>query len=241
MKNVDNISEFTIYRLSIYKRCLEQLERENIKTISSKELAVRFGLNSAQLRKDLAYFGEFGIRGMGYPVKTLKEQILHILGLTESSLGKKTWKTILIGAGKLGTAMLKYQDFRKYGFEIFAAFDTNLETSEYALQQQTTLLESPIPLYPLEELEQIIAENSTDIAILAIFEENAQDVANRLVNAGIHAILNFVPVQVLVPSKVKVRTVDLIAELQCLTYHLNRDAVGKNQEGESEGSDKEEE
>ena len=106
MKNTSNISEFTIYRLSVYKRCLEELERENIKTISSKDFAARFGLNSAQVRKDLAYFGEFGIRGMGYPIKTLKEQILSILGLAESSRGEKTWKTILIGAGRQGTALL---------------------------------------------------------------------------------------------------------------------------------------
>ena len=226
MKTADNISEFTIYRLSIYKRCLEQLERDNIKTISSKDLATRFGLNSAQLRKDLAYFGEFGIRGMGYPVTPLKEQILHILGLTTS----KTWKAILIGTGKLGTAMLKYKHFHRTRFEIFAAFDKNLESSEYVRQQDATLIESPVSLYPMEELERVITENSPDIAILAIDEEGAQDIADRLVTAGIRTILNFVPVQLLVPPSVKVRTVDLIAELQCLTYHLHQDEMAKEQE-----------
>ncbi len=225
MKNADNISEFTIYRLSIYKRCLEQLERENLKTVSSKDFAARFGLNSAQVRKDLAYFGEFGIRGMGYPITTLKKQILSILGLAESSSGQKTWNAVLIGAGKIGTALLKYQHFANYGFEIVAAFDAAPESSEYAQQQQAGLVDTPIPLYPFEQLEQTISEQPTDIAILATSEENAQEIVNRLTRAGIHGILSFVPVQLLVPPDVKVRTIDIIAELQCLTYHLHSEAL----------------
>jgi redox-sensing transcriptional repressor len=223
MKTADHkISEFTIYRLSIYKRCLEQLERERIPTISSKDFAIRFGLNSAQVRKDLAYFGEFGIRGMGYPVKTLKEQILNILGLAESSLGKKTWKAIVIGAGKLGMAILQYKDFRKYGFEILAVLDADPQTSEYTIRQQADVLQTSVPLSPIDQLETVIEEHDIDIAILAIPEDNAQEIADRLVNAGIRAILNFVPIQLLVPSHVKVRTVDIVAELQSLTYHLNK-------------------
>jgi redox-sensing transcriptional repressor len=223
MKTADHkISEFTIYRLSIYKRCLEQLERERIPTISSKDFAIRFGLNSAQVRKDLAYFGEFGIRGMGYPVKTLKEQILNILGLAESSLGKKTWKAIVIGAGKLGMAILQYQGFRKYGFEILAVLDADPQSSEYTVRPQADVLQTSVPLSHIDQLETIIEERQIDIAILTIPEDNAQQVADRLVNAGIRAILNFVPVQLLVPSHVKVRTVDIVAELQSLTYHLNR-------------------
>ncbi len=223
MKTADKISEFTVYRLSIYKRCLEQLERERIKTISSKDFAVRFGLNSAQVRKDLAYFGEFGIRGMGYPVTTLKEQILNILGLAESSLGKKTWKTIIIGAGKLGITILQYDDFRKRGFEIIAVFDADLQGSEYVVQKQANMLQTSVPLSHIDQLETVITEHSIDIAILATPEEEAQQIADRLVNAGIRAILNFVPVQILVPLYVKVRTVDIIAEIQSLTYYLNRD------------------
>lgn len=235
MKTVDKISEFTIYRLSIYKRCLEQLEREQIKTISSKDFAIRFGLNSAQVRKDLAYFGEFGIRGMGYPVRTLKEQILNILGLAESSIGQKTWKAIIIGVGNIGTALLNYGDFLKYGFEITAAYDTNPEISKYTAQQQTDPVESPVSLYHIDQLETTIAENPPDIAILAISGDGAQEIANRLVNAGIRAILNFVPIQLLVPSYVKVRTVDLIAELQSLTYHLHREAtIEKEKEQEKD-------
>lgn len=223
MKTADHkISEFTIYRLSIYKRCLEELERERIPTISSKDFAIRFGLNSAQVRKDLAYFGEFGIRGMGYPVKTLKEQILNILGLAESSLGKKTWKAIVIGAGKLGMAILQYQGFRKYGFEILAVLDADPQSSEYTIRQQAGILQTSVPLSHIDRLETIIEERQIDIAILAIPEDNAQQIADRLANAGIRAILNFVPVQLLVPPHVKVRTVDVVAELQSLTYHLNR-------------------
>ncbi|PIE33455.1 redox-sensing transcriptional repressor Rex [candidate division KSB3 bacterium] len=237
MKNADNISEFTIYRLSIYKRCLEQLEQEQFKTVSSKDFAARFGLNSAQVRKDLAYFGEFGIRGMGYPISTLKEQILTILGLAESSSGQKTWKAVLIGAGKIGTALLKYQHFAKYGFEIVAAFDADPESSEYARQPQATPVGTVIPLYPLDQLEQSIAEHSADMAILATSEENAQEVVDRVVATGIHGILNFVPVQLIVPSDVKVRTIDIIAELQCLTYHLHREAVAEAEEDRTTLSD----
>ncbi len=226
MKPIDNkISEFTIYRLSIYKRCLEHLEREQIKTISSKDFAGRFGLNSAQVRKDLAYFGEFGIRGMGYPVRTLKEQILIILGLTESSTGQKAWKAIIIGIGNIGTALLNYEEFLKYGFKITAAFDSNLETSAYILQQQPDLQKSSVPVYHIDQLETIITENPPDIAIITVTEDGAQKITNRLVNAGIRAILNFVPVQLLAPSSVKIRTVDLIAELQSLTYHLHKEAM----------------
>lgn len=228
MKTADNISEFTIYRLSIYKRCLEELEREQIKTMSSKDFAARFGLNSAQVRKDLAYFGEFGIRGMGYPVTTLKEQILHILGLADLPLAPRAWKAILIGAGKLGTALLKYTELHQDKFEILAAFDANLNACEYARQQQVKMVDAPIVLYPMERLEQIITEHAPDIAILAVTAEDAQTIANRLVLAGIHAILNFVPVQLLVPASVKVRTVDLIAELQCLTYHLHQEEAQKS-------------
>ena len=232
MKNADNISEFTIYRLSIYKRCLEQLERENFKTVSSKDFAARFGLNSAQVRKDLAYFGEFGIRGMGYPITTLKKQILTILGLAESSSGQKTWKAMLIGAGTLGTSLLKYHHFANYGFAIVAAFDATPESSEYAQQQQAELVESPIPLYPLEQLEQKISEQSPDMAILATSEDTAQEIVNRLIAAGIHGILSVVPVQLLVPSDVKVRTIDIIAELQCLTYHLHSESVAQAEEAD---------
>ncbi|GAK52953.1 redox-sensing transcriptional repressor rex [Candidatus Moduliflexus flocculans] len=225
MKTADNISEFTIYRLSIYKRCLEQLERENMKTVSSKEFASRFGLNSAQVRKDLAFFGEFGIRGMGYPIGTLKEQIMLILGLTDSVNGMKRWKTVVIGAGRLGAALLRSQDFLSAGFDLIAAFDKTPETSDYARQASSGLFESPVPVYPLKQLEETIQSASADMAILAVPVEEAQEMTNRLVNAGITAILNFVPIQLIVPSAVKVRTVDVVAELQCLAYHLHSEKL----------------
>jgi redox-sensing transcriptional repressor len=223
MKTTEKISEFTIYRLSVYRRCLEQLQRENIKTVSSKDFALRFGLNSAQVRKDLAYFGEFGIRGMGYPVSTLKEQILNILGLAECATGKKTWKTLIIGAGKLGTTLLQYNNFRKRGFQIVAILDNDVESSEYEQQQQAGLVEISIPLLSMRELEDVIEEQGVDIVILTTPEDDAQAIADRVVQAGVHAILNFVPVQLLVPPEVKVRTVDMVAELQSITYHLNRE------------------
>jgi redox-sensing transcriptional repressor len=223
MKTADKISEFTVYRLSIYKRCLEQLEREDVKTISSKEFAIRFGLNSAQVRKDLAYFGEFGIRGMGYPVKTLKEQILNILGLSESVRGQKTWKIIIIGAGRLGTAIAQSPEFQAEGFEIVAVLDKDPQSSMYQAQQQAQLAQATTPLIPMSQLETIIAEKKVDLAVLTVAKEEAQAIADRLVNAGIRALLNFVPVQLLVPEGVKIRTVDIVAEIQSLTYHLYHD------------------
>lgn len=218
MKNAERISEFTIYRLSIYKRCLEHLEREHIKTISSKDLAARFGLNSAQLRKDLAYFGEFGIRGMGYPVTILKEQILNILGLTESTAGNKVWKALLVGSGHIGEAILRHNDFLPRGFKIMA----QIVDEPTAEEEPTDERESSLPHYPFSELDQAITAHQIDIAILAVAGDTAQDIVNQLVAADICAILNFVPVQLITPPHVSVRTVDLIAELQSLTYHLSR-------------------
>ncbi|MBD3307574.1 redox-sensing transcriptional repressor Rex [candidate division KSB3 bacterium] len=237
MKADERISEFTIYRLSIYKRCLEELEHEQIKTISSKDFAARFGLNSAQVRKDLAYFGEFGIRGMGYPVKTLKQQLLNILGLAESSAGEKRWKTIIIGtATHLGAGLLhQHETLRTHGFEMIAAFASSAPSPD-AGSAITSPETSAIPLYPLNQLETIIAADPPDIAMLATAEDQAQEIANRLVTLGIQAILNFVPVQLLVPSHVKVRAVDLIAELQSLTYHLHHQAQEKQPPSDEEKS-----
>ena len=225
MKTADNISEFTIYRLSIYKRCLEQLEREHLKTVSSKEFAFRFGLNSAQVRKDLAFFGEFGIRGMGYQITMLKEQLMMILGLTETGNTVKTWKAALVGAGKIGVAFLKSPEFAAAHFDLVAAFDDAPDTCEFARQRAAGLFEPSVPLFPMTQLEDIIESTRPDMAILTVTEASAQDVANRLVNAGMKALLNFVPIQLIVPANVKVRTVDLIAELQCLAYHLRSEAL----------------
>ena len=220
MKTIDKISEFTIYRLSVYRRCLEQLTREGMKTVSSKDFALRFGLNSAQVRKDLAYFGEFGIRGMGYPISTLKEQILNILGLAECAAGTKTWKAAVIGAGKLGTTLLQYDELRKRGFEVLAIFDSSPADCVYT--QHLAGQADSLPVSPMTELEAVLEEKSIDLVILAIPEDDAQTIADRAIKAGIRAILNFVPVQLLAPPDVKVRTVDIIAELQSLTYHLHQ-------------------
>ncbi|PID56903.1 redox-sensing transcriptional repressor Rex [candidate division KSB3 bacterium] len=231
MKHTGHISEFTIYRLSVYKRCLEQLEREQLTTISSKDFANRFGLNSAQVRKDLACFGEFGIRGMGYPISTLREQIATILGFAKNSNGPQKWTAVLIGAGRLGSALLTSQQFFAHGFEIHAAFDLLPDSSDYRRQADAKLLDKEIPLYPVEKLEDVLKKMPTDIAILAVSEADAQDLADRVTALGIRAILNFVPVQLLVPPDVKVRTVDLAAELQCLTYHLHN-SHSESEDGE---------
>lgn len=219
MRNQKKISELTVYRLSIYERCLELLEREKVTTISSKEFAERFGLNSAQVRKDLAYFGEFGVRGIGYEVTLLKTEILRILGVLESSSGGEPWKVMIVGAGKLGSAILRYEGFKSYGFKIIAAIDVNTEASEYRLLSKDQKF--AIPLYHVSEMEEVIRNQSVQIGILAVPEEKAQEIARKMTDAGIRAILNFVPVQLFLPDYVKVRHIDMAAELHCLTYFLS--------------------
>jgi redox-sensing transcriptional repressor len=219
MKTPKKISELTVYRLSIYERCLELLEKERITTISSKEFAERFGLNSAQVRKDLAYFGEFGVRGIGYEVTLLKTEIMRILGILESSSGKNPWKTIVVGAGKLGSAILRYEGFKSHGFEIVAAIDIDTRESEY---QRTLKAQEPaVPLYHISEMEEVIKTQGIQIGILTVPEERAQEIAKNMAGAGIRAILNFAQVQLFLPRSVKVRHIDMTAELQCLTYFLS--------------------
>ncbi len=150
---------------------------------------------------------------------------MAILGLTDSASGLKTWKAAVIGAGRLGSALLKSRDFLAAGFELIAAFDLTPNDSEYARQLSAGLLESPVPLYAITQLEEELQRVSIDMAILAVPKEEAQEMTYRLINANITAILNFVPIQLIVPAAVKVRTVDVVAELQCLAYHLHSEAL----------------
>jgi redox-sensing transcriptional repressor len=228
MKNPRKISELTVYRLSIYERCLEVLEKEKVSTISSKEFAERFGLNSAQVRKDLAYFGEFGVRGIGYEVTILKTEIMRILGILESSTEGKAWNVMVVGAGKLGSAILRYDGFKHHGFKIVAAIDIDLKEPEYKklLKDQ----EPSVPLYHISEMEEVIKSQNVQIGILAVPEERAQEIARKMTSAGIRSILNFVPVQLFLPKYIKVRHVDMAAELQCLTYFLSSQEPGPNEQ-----------
>lgn len=200
------IPEATVSRLSVYSRYLTEVEKQHIVSISSGEIAEGMGGTPAQVRKDLAYFGEFGTRGVGYNVKQLNQEIKNILGLS------KKWKMILIGAGNLGSALSQYRGFRERGFEIIGVFDNDLNKVGLKL--------NGLPIYPVSELESYIAENDISIAIIAVPGEYAQDVADMLLETTVKGILNFAPVVLTAPEEMKVRNVDLSVNLEVLSYNI---------------------
>src|SRR5437762_6131329 len=176
---MQKIPEMTIRRLSLYTRCLVQLEEDGKKTISSLALAERFNLNSAQVRKDLAYFGEFGVRGIGYYVSGLKAELQKILNLD------REWQVALVGYGNLGSALFRYKGFARQGFRISAIFDGDPAKAGRTVDGVTIL--------PMMDLAREVKARSLQIAIVAVPAESAQAVTDRLVAAGIKGILNFAP------------------------------------------------
>jgi redox-sensing transcriptional repressor len=201
------IPEMTVRRLSVYTRCLQQLEEDGIKTVSSQELAERFNLNSAQVRKDLAYFGEFGVRGIGYYVAGLKAELQKILGLD------REWPVALIGLGNLGAALFNYRGFGRQGFRIAAIFDDDpAKVSRGEV--------NGVPVFPTADLKREIAARGIQMGIVAVPAEAAQTVSDQLVAAGIKAILNFAPARIRVPKDVRLKDVDLSIELETLSFYL---------------------
>ena len=198
------IPEMTIRRLSVYTRCLLQLEEDGVKTVSSQELADRFNLNSAQVRKDLAYFGEFGVRGIGYYVSGLKAELQRILGLD------REWPVALVGLGNLGSALFHYRGFARQGFRIAAIFD----------EDPTKAAPEAAPVFAGRDLAREVKARGIQIAIVAVPIEAAQSVADQLVAAGIKAILNFAPARIKVPRDVRLKNVDLSIELETLSFYL---------------------
>ncbi|HVA56838.1 MAG: redox-sensing transcriptional repressor Rex [Gemmatimonadaceae bacterium] len=204
------IADSTVRRLSAYLRFLEDFEGRGLTTISSDELAKRGGTTSAQVRKDLSFFGSFGKRGLGYSVPELAGRLREILGLG------REWKVIIVGAGKIGAALARHHGFRQRGFQIVAAYDTDPATIGTDLEGVTVRDGS--------HLERDVHRDHPDIAVLTVPEQVAQKVANRLVHAGVKAILNFAPVQLQVPADVTVKTVNMAMELEGLSFALtNRD------------------
>ncbi|HEX6641470.1 MAG TPA: redox-sensing transcriptional repressor Rex [Thermoanaerobaculia bacterium] len=201
------ISELTTGRLSVYLRCLTFLELQGQKTVSSHELAERFHLNSAQIRKDLACFGEFGTRGVGYDVSRLRRHLVETLGID------RTRNVVIVGAGNLGMALADYAGFNSNGFHLVAILD-----SDPAKIGRTS--RSGIPVMPWQKLAEIVRRNHVDIGIVAVPAEGAQTVHDALADAGIYAILNFAPTQIKLRSGVKVRSVDLRINLESLSFHL---------------------
>ena len=205
----DQISELTTNRLSVYLRCLNTLDGAGVRTISSQGLAEQFHLNAAQIRKDLAYFGEFGVRGVGYYVRDLKHHLRQILGLD------RKLRVAIMGAGNLGLALADYPGFRKEGFEISALFDT-LSTK---VGQQSR---GGVPIYDIHDLRKIARRDGIGIAVIAVPAPSAQHVINLVVASGIRAILNFSPETLDVPSHVKLKSVDLTVSLESLSFYLAR-------------------
>lgn len=201
-----SIPKNTVYRLSVYLRCLQRLRENGIRTVSSEALAKVAGVKSAQLRKDLTYFGQYGTRGLGYDVHDLCNRILEHLGTS------RLQPVILVGVGNLGSALLAYKGFEQAGFEIVAAFDidTNRKRSKEFRQ----------PILPMTKLPEIVRKHKVHMGITTVPAISAQEVANQLIEAGITAILNFAPTIVHVPDEIMVNNVNLASELENLSYFV---------------------
>jgi redox-sensing transcriptional repressor len=201
-----HISESTIRRLSLYLRALESQNGRSGSTISSEELAHLGGTSSAQVRKDLSLFGSFGTRGLGYPIPELIVRLREILGL------QRQWRVVIVGAGKIGSALAQYHGFHQRGFEVVGVYDRDRSRVGKRLDSLT-----------VRNVEQLAADArrlKPDIAVLAVPAEVAQGVCDRLVQAGFHAILNFAPVRLRTPDGVVVRTVNMALELESLAFVL---------------------
>ena len=200
------IADSTVRRLSLYLRFLEEFEGRGVATVSSDALAQRGGTTSAQVRKDLSFFGSFGKRGLGYDVHELATTMRSILGL-----GKR-YRVALVGAGKIGTALAQYRGFRQRGFDIVAIFD--IDPGKIGKNW------NGMPVQDVKALSTALAKDPVDIAVLVTPAESAQGVTEVMVKAGIKAILNFAPIQLSVPEDVTVKNVNLALELEALSYAL---------------------
>jgi len=200
------IADSTVRRLSLYLRFLEEFEEQGMDTVSSEALAARGGTTSAQVRKDLSFFGSFGKRGLGYSVIELVQKLREILGLG------RTYRVTVIGAGKIGSALVQYRGFRQRGFEIVSIFDADPRKIGTAWNGLT--------VRDARELESELKRHPVDIAVVVTPGDAAQAVTDRCVALGVKAILNFAPVQLTVPDDVVVKTVNLALELETLSYAL---------------------
>jgi len=200
------IAESTVRRLSLYLSFLEGKERQRVATISSDELARLGGTTSAQVRKDLSFFGSFGKRGLGYAVPELSAKLREILGLG------KEWRVCIIGAGKIGAALAAYRGFSERGFVVAAVYD--VDPAKVGKRWEN------LAVRDIRDLERDAAKDDLDIAVLATPAESTAAVVKQVVRAGIKAILNFAPVQLTVPADVTVRNVNMAMELEGLSFAL---------------------
>lgn len=206
--DIDTISDLTIARLSIYLRCVERLAELGIETVSSQDLARRFNLNSAQIRKDLAYFGEFGVRGVGYNVNELRQYVIEILGLDAEH------RILIVGAGNLGTALCHYSGFSGGSFLVVGVLDS--DPSKIGEATPAGLL-----VEDASRISEIAQQRNAEIGVITTPAATAQQVCDQMVEAGIRAILNFAPIQVKAPDNVLVKTVDLKIHLEELSFYLS--------------------
>ena len=211
----EKISELTTSRLSVYLRCLNALAAAGIKTISSQALAEQFHLNSAQIRKDLGYFGEFGVRGVGYYVEDLRDHITKILGLD------RPHRVGIVGAGRLGTALANYNGFDKSNFTVVALFDNDRQKIGKRFGDERRLV------HDVEQLAHIIRHEAIHVMVIAVPAKAAQRVLNQIMSAGIKAVLNFAPVPLNSRKGVKVKKVDLTTSLESLSYFLAQPSASK--------------
>jgi len=208
------VSDLTAGRLSVYLRCLNTLEAAGVKTISSRALAEEFHLNAAQIRKDLAYFGEFGVRGVGYYVAELKQHLRKILGLD------RLVRVVIVGAGNLGQALADYPGFRQEGFSIVALFDA-------ARAKVGRTSRGGVRVHDMAEFRKFVKQERIDIAVISVPAHAAQTVVHTAVASGIRAILNFSPGALKVPPEVKLKNMDVTVSMESLSFFLAR--------GESDG------
>jgi len=200
------ISDYTVRRLSMYFRMLEEVERSGRQVISSAALAKLAGTNSAQVRKDLSYFGNFGKRGRGYSVIALRDTLRGILGLNRS------WRVALVGAGHLGSALFSYKDFNKHGFHIVAILDVD--------PGKTGQSWDGVPIQPFDQCERVMRETGAEVAVIVTPAEAAQVCVDRLARAGVRGFLNFAPCKLNAPRGTTVRNVNITIELEGLSYAL---------------------
>ena len=201
------IADSTVRRLAIYLRFLEEFERQGADTLSSEALASRAGTTSAQVRKDLSFFGSFGKRGLGYDVHALADQLRNILGLT------RRYRVLLVGAGRLAGALVQYAEFGARGFDIVSAVDQDPAKIGTRWGELT--------IADVALLEKIVARERIDIAVLVTPADPAQGLVDRLVASGVTAVLNFAPVQLQVPGGIDVKNVNLAVELETLSYAIH--------------------
>jgi redox-sensing transcriptional repressor len=211
----EQVSDLIAGRLSVYLRCLSQLDAAGVHTMSSSALAHQFHLNAAQIRKDLAYFGEFGVRGVGYSVPELQRHLRTILGLD------RRINVAIVGAGNLGLALADYPGFRQEGFHIVALFDTLPDK----VGKRTR---GGVPIHHAKELRRVVSRHQIKIGVVAVPAAAAQLVANNIISTGIKAILNFSPGTLRVPPGVKLKNADLTVSLESLSFFLARGEVGDN-------------